>query len=182
MDAATKAIEGQSRIQQHIDEANKKGDNGQAEYLTGVLALQVAADNKRLENVIAAGSAISNAQASQWAQEEQAYGAHLDKLLATYAQKTGGKGIPGISPPPATGGTSSGGVTSAAPVPAAAPAPGTAQPVIDIATPAAVDQQTGQLLGAINNLGAGLATIADRVSAVERAVGSLKGSRTFATN
>lgn len=186
MDAATKAIESQASIQQQIDEANKKGDGARAEFLTGVLAQQVAADQKRLDNVIAAGSAINNAQLAAWAQEEQGYGEHLDRMLATYQQKTGGKLIPGIAPPGALGGTGSGGGSSSATaaLPAGAtstPSAATAQPVVDIATPAAVDQQTGALLGALAGLKAEVASVRDAISAVERAVGGLKQDRAFAS-
>lgn len=184
MDAATKAIESQSSIQQQIDEANKKGDSARAEYLTGVLAQQVAADQKRLDNIIAAGSAINNAQIAAWSQEEQAYAAHLDKMLATYQQKTGGKIIPGITPPGALGtpspSNSTASSSTASPASTTTPSSATAQPVIDIATPAAVDQQTGALLGSLAALRAEVGSVRDAIAAVERAVGGLKQDRAFA--
>lgn len=185
MDAATKAIESQSSIQQQIDEANKKGDSARAEYLTGVLAQQVAADQKRLDNIIAAGSAINNAQIAAWSQEEQAYAAHLDKMLATYQQKTGGKIIPGITPPGALGtpspSNSTASSSTASPASTTTPSSATAQPVIDIATPAAVDQQTGALLGSLAALRAEVGSVRDAIAAVERAVGGLKQDRAFAS-
>lgn len=185
LDAATKAIESQSSIQQQIDEANKKGDGARAEFLTGVLAQQVAADQKRLDNVIAAGSAINNAQIAAWSQEEQAYAAHLDKMLATYQQKTGGKIIPGITPPGALGtpspSNSTASSSTASPASTTTPSSATAQPVIDIATPAAVDQQTGALLGSLAALRAEVGSVRDAIAAVERAVGGLKQDRAFAS-
>jgi hypothetical protein len=183
MDAATKAIEGQQSIQDKINEANKNKDKGKAEFLTGILELQKTADQSRIDQVIAAGSAISNEQATQWAAEETAYGVHLDKMVATFQQKTGGN-LPGLAAPGPLGTVGSTAIPAGTPspaVPSTGPQPsGGAQPVIDLATPAAVDQQTGQLLGALNAVVSGVADVASRVSNVERAIGSLKGSSAFA--
>lgn len=170
LEASQKAIEGEAAIQGQIADAKKAGNDGQAAYLEGVLKLQQAANAEELRQIQEKGSAIAAEQAAQYAQAEQQYAEHLERMGGIAAAKgvTLASTLPG-----ATGGTSGG-------APSAATVAGKPTAVVDIATPAAVDAQTGRLEGKLSEVVAGLQTVADRVRAVEGAIGGLRQSRATA--
>lgn len=176
--ASQQQIEGEAQIQGQINEARSAGNEGQAAYLEGVLALQKAANENELKNITEKGSAIAAQQAAQYAEEEAQYAAHLDKMIATYNTKVGANAGTAGLPPPGLGGT--GGASPSVPVaskPATSTAsPGTPQPVIDVATPAAVDQQTGQLGGKLDAVNGKLDALIGAIGGVKSAIDGLKRS------
>lgn len=166
LEASQKAIEGESQIQGQIASAKKEGNAGQASYLEGVLKLQQAANAEELRQIQEKGSAVANELNTQYATAEKDYAAHLDRMggIAAAAGVTLASTVPG---------------TSGATPPVAA-ATGKPQAVVDIATPAAVDAQTGRLEGKLSEIVAGVQAVADRVRAVESAIGGLRRSGAFA--
>ena len=186
--AAQKAIESEQQIQKQIDEANKSGDKGKADFLTGVLKLRQEANAAELEAIKSKGSAINSAEAAQYAQSENQFSQHLDKLdqLAKKKGVTLGQVLPpGANPDTKQAGIAGTGTTQAAPATApvgALPAttPGKAQPVEDVATPGAIDTQTARLEGRLNSVIDALQAVKAEISTVKGAIDGLKGSGTFA--
>lgn len=179
-EAATAALDRQTQLEQEISQA-LKDDPARAEYLKGVLELQKNADDNRLRQIIESGSAIANEQAAQYAAEEASFSGHVDRLETLAERKRVALGgAPGATLPPATSPVGATPVPSAAqpttptPTPAASGKP---TPVVDLSTPAAVDAQTSRLESAIRENTSAVQRVAERVSAVEGAVRSLKQSR-----
>lgn len=170
LEASQKAIEGEAAIQGQIADAKKAGNDGQAAYLEGVLKLQQAANAEELRQIQEKGSAIAAEQAAQYAQAEQQYAEHLERMGGIAAAKgvTLASTLPG-----ATGGTSGG-------APSAATVAGKPTAVVDIATPAAVDAQTGRLEGKLSEVVAELQAVKSEVAAVKNAVNNSRQSRATA--
>lgn len=180
-EAATAAIERQAEIERAIAEARDKGDTGQAEYLQGVLELQKAADQDELDNIKNKGSAIAAEQARQYAEQETAYEAHLEKLGIAFSRKAAQ--IPGLAgslptvptpplPPPSTVANAQ----AAAQAPPPIQSPDKVQAVADVATPAAVDQQTSQLGAKLDAISSALSQVKAAIDSVRGAVDNLKRS------
>lgn len=171
--AAQRAIESESAIEQKIAEALAKGDTGTAEYLQGVLKLRQEANAAELQAIRDKGSALAAEQAQQYAAAEAQYAEHLAKLDAL-AQEKGVTLGQTLLPNATTAGAAAAGVTTGTaagvtPATGATAAAGQVQAVEDVATPGAIDAQTGRLEARLNAL------IAVAESAV-REIGSLRGA------
>lgn len=159
----------------------KADDANRAAYLEGVLKLQQDADAARLKAIEEGGSAIAAEQARQYAEAEKQYSDHLDRL-ERIAQRKGVSLRATIGgpdkPPPGEAGAAPVAQPSGGGLPPSAGGAG-AVAVADVATPAAVDAQTSRLEAATNAVRDAVADVAQRVSAVERAVGNLSRSKAF---
>lgn len=184
--AAEKALQQQSQLEQQIADAKKSKDPAKAEFLTGILAMQKAADDEELAAIKAKGSAIEAERQKQYANEEADFAAHLDRIGTVYERKTAalpglktalGSGGGGALPSPASVAQAQAGGPG---VPtSAAPTKSGAQPVEDVSTPPAVDALGGLLGGKLDGLGGKLDAIVGRLSAVEGAVRDLKRNGAF---
>lgn len=91
MDAAAQSIQEQGKLQEEINKALSEGDAGTAEYLQGVLALQKAADERRLADIRASGSAIANERQRQIDAENLAYEEQTGKITTASARAADAK-------------------------------------------------------------------------------------------
>jgi hypothetical protein len=144
--ASRAAIEKQAELQQKINDARDKGDDGTAEYYEGVLALQKQADERRLNAIRENGSAIANAHQEALDAEGQRYQEQQDKIgaasdratdrLVTNAQRAGKSISTDLIPPlqdaaalveriggPAAADTGGGGTTGAGGAPTTSNSP-----------------------------------------------------------
>lgn len=178
--AAQRAIESESAIEQKIAEALAKGDTGTAEYLQGVLKLRQEANAAELQAIRDKGSALAAEQAQQYAAAEAQYAEHLAKLDAL-AQEKGVTLGQTLLPNATTAGAAAAGVTTgtAAGVTPATGAPtpaGQVQAVEDVATPGAIDAQTGRLEARLNAIVAGIEGLQQEMRGVRSEIGGLKRS------
>lgn len=176
--AAQQAIESESAIEQKIAEALAKGDTGTAEYLQGVLKLRQEANAAELQAIRDKGSALAAEQAQQYAAAEAQYAEHLAKLDAMAKEKgvtLGQTLLPNATTTgaAAAGATGAGAVTPATGTTAAA---GQVQPVEDVATPGAIDAQTGRLEARLNALIAVAESAVREISSLRGAIEGLKRS------
>lgn len=182
--AAEKALQEQSQIEQQIADAKKSKDPAKAEFLTGILAMQQAADAEELAAIKTKGSAIQAERDKQYANEEADFVAHLDRMGTAYERKVAT--LPGLKTALGSGGglpspasvaqAQAGGPSSPA---SAAPTKSGAQPVEDVATPPAIDAQTATLGGKLDGIRDDLKAVNTRLGAVEGAVRELKRNGAF---
>lgn len=170
-------IRDQAALQAEIDKAREEGDDGRAEYLTGVLALQKEADAARLQAIIDSNDSILAQQQQAYAREQEAYAKHLDELGATYARKAAE--LPGFATTLAAPAASAAAAAAPSTTTTPPPAPGTpeapqgAQLVSDPATQAAIDSVGARLEGRINEVVSQVGAAVTRLGDVEDAIRSL---------
>lgn len=184
--AAEKALQEQRQLEEQIAEAKKNNDPGRAEFLTGLLAMQKAADDEELAAIKTKGSAIQAERDKQYSAEEADFAAHLERMGVAYERKVAA--LPGLKTALGAGGTGSlpspasvaqaqaGGSASPS---SAAPTKSGATPVEDIATPPAVDAMSGYLGKKLEELGTKLDTLDRRLGEVDRSVRNLKRDRAY---
>lgn len=159
-DQAVKGLERQSKREQQIKEAESKGDAGRVEALKGVAALEQKADDARLARIREQGSLIAAEEAKRLQEEEQRLAESQGKLETKTARKLG--------------------TDPALPTPSGAADLSKPQAVIDVATPAAVDQQTTDLGGKLDAARAAIEALGAKLDGIKSEVAGLKSSRAFA--
>lgn len=171
--AQQQAVQDQAAIQQDIAEAEKNKDGPRAEYLRGILKLQQDADAERLKQIVEGGSQIAAEEARQYADAQQRYAEHLDKIGETYTKKT--QQLPGLATTLGAGAPPAGNTVPAPPpssdVGAQTSAPGGPTQVIDVNAQQALDSGIARLEGKLDGIVAGVAAVERRVGAVESAIG-----------
>jgi hypothetical protein len=91
LEASAAAIQKEGALQDKINKAKQEKNAGEAEYLTGVLALQKKADDARLAQIEADGSAIEAERQKQLSDEDTSYAAAQTRIETASTRATDAK-------------------------------------------------------------------------------------------